>query len=204
MTAFELAGAVGLHHNAVRQHLETLARSGLVSASRDAPAGRRGRPSTRFHLVSQEAVEAAGHRELVRLLVQLVRRAGASEREVEEFGREEGRVIAQPGAGAQTLVGGLARLGFAPEDVTSEVRRRRGEMELRLRHCPFQEAVLAEGGALVCALHRGLTLGILDRAAEDANLVAFEPHDPIAAGCRVALRGLSRDEAPPPPPAAGR
>jgi predicted ArsR family transcriptional regulator len=192
LTAFELADAVGLHHNAVRQHLEAMARAGLVSATRDAPGGRRGRPSIRYRLVSREAVEVAGHRELVRLLVALVRRAGASERDVEEFGREEGRVIAEAGAGPRELVGDFARLGFAPEEVTSEAGRRRGEMELRLRHCPFKEAVLAEGGHLVCALHRGLTLGILDRAVEDANLVAFEPHDPIAAGCRVALRGLER------------
>lgn len=190
MTAFELATAVELHHNAVRQHLEAMARAGLVSATRDAPAGRRGRPSIRYRLVSQEAVEAAGHRELVRLLMQLVRRAGAGERDAEEFGREEGRLIAESGGGARALLDNLARLGFAPDDVTGEALRRRGEMEVRLRHCPFKEAVLAEGGHLVCALHRGLTLGILDRAAEDANLAAFEPHDPIPAGCRVAVRGL--------------
>jgi hypothetical protein len=42
----------------------------------------------------------------------------------------------------------------------------------------------------VCALHRGLTLGVLDAAEPDAYLAAFDIRDPIAAGCRVLVRGL--------------
>jgi hypothetical protein len=91
----------------------------------------------------------------------------------------------------------FARLGFAPEEVTGAAARRRGEMELRLRHCPFREAVLAPGGELVCTLHRGLTLGLLDGAAEDANLTAFEPKDPRTAGCRVGIRGAAEGTARP-------
>jgi len=190
MSAYELAEAVGLHHNAVRQHLELLARAGVVVSERHAVPGRRGRPSIRYRLVSKDGLAQAGHRELVRLLLGLVRRAGATEREVEEFGREEGRLLAHRGAGRQALAEAFARLGFAPEEVTDRAARRRGEMEVRLRRCPFADAVLAPDGHLVCALHRGVTLGLLDVAAEDANLTAFQPRDPIAAGCRVAVRGL--------------
>jgi predicted ArsR family transcriptional regulator len=164
----------------------------LVASERHALPGRRGRPSIRYRLVAADSLAEAGHRELVRLLLGLVRRAGATEREVEEFGREEGRLLARPGAGRRAIIEAFARLGFAPEDVTDRAARRGGEMEVRLRHCPFADAVLAPGGHLVCALHRGVTLGLFDVAAEDANLTAFDPHDPIAAGCRVGARGLER------------
>ncbi len=190
MTAFEIAHDVGLHHNAVRRHLDTLARAGVIVSERDAPAGRPGRPSRRYRALATEGLAEAGHRELVRLLVELVRRAGASERDVEEFGRDEGRVLARGDEDPQAVEGTLARLGFAPDDVTEDAARRRGEQDLRLRRCPFADAVLAEGGHLICALHRGLTLGVMDVAAPDAYLAAFEIRDPIEAGCRVLLRGL--------------
>lgn len=190
MTAFELAEAIGLHHNAIRQHLAVLARAGVVSAAREPIPGRLGRPSVRYRLASADSVAAAGHRELVRLLLRLVRRAGASEGDVEEVGREEGRLLGKAGGGPGELGRAFARLGFAPEEVTAAAARRRGEMDLRLRHCPFKEAVLAPGGDLVCVLHRGLTLGLLDRTVEDAYLATFEPKDPREAGCRVLVRGL--------------
>jgi predicted ArsR family transcriptional regulator len=189
-TAFQLAEAVGLHHNAVRQHLEVLARAGLVTSAREQVPGRRGRPSIRYRLVAPGGLAEAGHGELVRLLLRIVRRAGASEQEMEDLGREEGRLLAGAGSGGEGLVEALARLGFAPEDVTAAADRGRGDMDLRLRRCPFADAVLAEGGHLVCALHRGLTLGFLDMAAADGYLSAFEPHDPLVAGCRVAARGV--------------
>ena len=190
LTPFELAQAVGLHHNAVRRHLEVLARAGVVRSERDAAAGRPGRPSRRYRLVATEGLAEAGHRELVRLLIELIRRAGASEHDVEEFGRDEGRLLGHGQRTGAGIVETLAGLGFAPDDVTESAAKGRGELDLRLRRCPFVDAVLAEGGHLVCALHRGLTLGVLDATAPDAYLAAFEIRDPIAAGCRVLVRGL--------------
>jgi predicted ArsR family transcriptional regulator len=190
LTPFRLAEAVGLHHNAVRRHLEVLARAGVVVSEREAAAGRPGRPSRRYRLVAGEGLAEAGHRELVRLLVELIRRTGAGEHDVEEFGRDEGRLLGhgqRTGAGLAEM---LASLGFAPDDVTENAARGGGELDLRLRRCPFADAVLAEGGHLVCALHRGLTLGVLDATEPDAYLAGFEIRDPIAAGCRVHVRGL--------------
>lgn len=189
LTPFEIAEEVDLHHNAVRRHLDVLARAGVVSSEREAAAGRPGRPSRRYRLVATEGLAEAGHRELVRLLVELVRRTGASEQDVEAFGRDEGRLLGH-GRRAAGLAATLAGLGFAPDDVTEDAARKRGELDLRLRRCPFADAVLAEGGHLVCALHRGLTLGVLDAAEPDAYLATFDIRDPIAAGCRVLVRGL--------------
>jgi predicted ArsR family transcriptional regulator len=190
LTPFEIATEVGLHHNAVRRHLDVLARAGVVRSARDPAAGRPGRPSRRYRLVATEGLAEAGHRELVRLLVELIRRTGASEQDVEAFGRDEGRLLGHGRPGHDGLNTILAGLGFAPDDVTEDAARKRGELDLRLRRCPFAEAVLAEGGHLVCALHRGLTLGVLDAAEPDAHLAAFDVRDPIAAGCRVLVRGL--------------
>jgi predicted ArsR family transcriptional regulator len=190
LTVAGLAERVGLHPNAVRQHLEVLQRAGVVVAAPSPPTGRRGRPSARYALAAPQAVAAVGHRELVRLLLELVRRAGTDEDQVEAFGWEQGRGLVARDDPVEALPAAFAGLGFAPEEVTPERARRAGEMDLRLRACPFKEAVLAEGGHLICALHRGLVRGALERVDEDAELAVFEPKDPVTAGCRVLVRGL--------------
>ena len=186
----ELARRVGLHPNAVRQHLAALQSAGVVVAGPSAPTGRRGRPSVRYALAAPRAVAAVGHRELVRLLLELVRRARTTEDDIEAFGWEQGRRLVPEAAGPDGLAASFAGLGFAPEEVTSAGERRAGIMDVRLRACPFKEAVLAEGGHLICALHRGLAGGALERIDDEAELAVFEPRHPVTAGCRVLVRGL--------------
>jgi len=191
LTVAELAERVGLHPNAVRQHLVVLQRAGVVVAAPSPPTGRRGRPSARYALAAPHGVEAVGHRELVRLLLELVRRAGTDEDGVEAFGWEQGRRLVREDADIDELTGAFAGLGFAPDEVTSAAARRAGERDVRLRACPFKDAVLAEGGHLICALHRGLVRGALERVDDAAELAIFEPRHPVTAGCRVLVTGLS-------------
>jgi predicted ArsR family transcriptional regulator len=188
LTAFDLAARVSLHHNAVRQHLSALAKAGLVSADRDAPSGR-GRPSIRHRLVGDEVGIAAGHAELVRLLMGLVQRAGFGPDDVEAFGYEQGLGVGRRGAGAETILEAFARLGFAPQETTSAVERRAGRLDARLMSCPFRAAVEAPGGEVVCRLHRGIAAGLAERAG-DAELVSFEIRDPREARCRIVVEGL--------------
>jgi predicted ArsR family transcriptional regulator len=183
----ELADRVGLHHNAVRQHLAALQRAGVVAAAPSVPTGRAGRPSMRYALAAPTAVAAVGHRELVRLLLGLVRRARTTEDDVEAFGWEQGRGLVPDDADLDALKASLAGLGFAPEEVTTAADRRAGRSDIRLRACPFKDAVLAEGGHLICALHRGLVRGALERIDDDAELAVFEPRHPVTAGCRVLV-----------------
>ena len=193
LTVAELAGRVGLHPNAVRQHLDVLQRAGVVVAAPSPPTGRRGRPSAVYALAAPHAVAAVGHRELVRLLLEFVRRMRTTEDDIEAFGWDQGpRLMA--GEDIAALVASFAGLGFAPEEVTSEGDRRAGAMDVRLRSCPFKDAVLAEGGHLICALHRGLTRGALERIDADAELAVFEPQDPVTAGCRVLVTGLTPED----------
>jgi predicted ArsR family transcriptional regulator/uncharacterized protein YjbJ (UPF0337 family) len=193
LTVAELARRVDLHHNAVRQHLRVLAKTGVVASAPSPPTGRRGRPSARYVLAAPHGVAAVGHRELVRLLLEIVRRTGVDPRAIEEFGREQGHdtLDVDPSEGIEGLRATLAGLGFAPEEVSGAAQRQAGEIDLRLRSCPFKDAVLAKGGELICALHRGLVGGTLSRVAPEAHLRVFEPRDPVEAGCRVVVAGLS-------------
>lgn len=199
LTVADLATRVGLHHNAVRQHLRVLAQAGVVASAPSPPTGRRGRPSARYVLAAPHGVAAVGHRELVRLLLEIVRRTGVDPREMERFGHEQGRdaLDLDPAQGIEGLRATLAGLGFAPDEVTGASQRQAGEIDLRLRSCPFKDAVLEKGGELICALHRGLVDGTLSRVAPEARLQTFEPRDPVEAGCRVVVAGLPSDGEPP-------
>lgn len=193
LTVAQLAERVGLHGNAVRQHLRVLARAGVVVSAPSAPTGRRGRPSARYALAAPHGVTAVGHRELVRLLLEMVRVAGFDEGSAEEFGRERGAAMidADPAEGAEAVRSAMAGMGFAPDEVTTAGRRSAGDIDLRLRSCPFKEAVLAPGGEMICALHRGLVDGTLRRVAPGTRLADFRPEDPVTAGCRVLIRGAA-------------
>ncbi len=186
----ELADLMGMHPNAVRQHLEVLARAGIITGAVEAPSGRPGRPGTRYRLVGARAVAGVGGRELTRLLLELVKRTGGSSADAEAVGVEQGAGLVTPGAAPEALAEAFAGLGFAPQDVTGDVERRAGRRELRLRACPFKEAVLLQGGDLICALHRGLVRGALAGIDPGATLTAFEPNDPVRVGCRVSFGGL--------------
>ena len=189
----ELAALMEMHPNAVRQHMEVLARTGIVTGAVAAPAGRPGRPGTRYTLVEPRAVAGVGSRELMRLLLELVRRTGAGSAEAEAVGMEQGGRLVADGAPPEALAEAFAGLGFAPQDVTGATDRRAGRRELLLRACPFKDAVLSQGGEMVCALHRGMVQGALARIDPRARLAAFEPHHPVHAGCRVAIEGLGAD-----------
>lgn len=188
----EMAEAVGLHHNAVRQHLQRLSQAGVVSVVREAPRGR-GRPRLRYRLVDVEAPRIAAHQELVRLLVTYLVRTGATPEDVEAFGREQGGFFATEG-GATALVEGFSRLGFAPREAGTSADPARGRLEMRLGHCPFRDAVMAPGGEVICRLHRGLADGMARRAAPEGRLTELDAIDPARAGCRLVFEGMTTRE----------
>ncbi|MCU0307886.1 MAG: hypothetical protein MUE51_09010, partial [Thermoleophilia bacterium] len=177
----------------VRQHLQTMAAVGLVQTSRDAPSGR-GRPSNRFRLVDPDAPQRAAHEELVTMLMGIVARAGLGEEQVRAIGRERGAAdpsgVVDPHRAVADV---LARLGFAPREVSGAADRRAGTSRLVLGSCPFREAVAHPGGHLVCALHHGLLEGAAQAADPSATVPEFVPRDPAAAGCTVAVSAPVRD-----------
>ena len=189
-TVSELADLMRLHPNAVRRHLKILSGAGLVTASPAQRTGRRGRPSMRYLLAAPHALAAVGGRELTRLLLELVHHSGANNDTAEAFGAEQGAALVSKDEGVDGLVAAFSGLGFAPKDTTSTSERGSGKLELHLNACPFKEAVIARGGELICALHRGLVNGALGQIDPNARVTAFEAKDPINAGCRIAAAGL--------------
>jgi predicted ArsR family transcriptional regulator len=178
MTAREVADALGLHHSAVRPQLAALERAGVAASATDPPRGR-GRPVRRWRLAPDpDAPEADGHRELVRLLMSLMRQTGLGPEEMESFGERQGRAIPVPGGGPDELRDAFARLGFAPREEPGA---------LLLDRCPFAHGVEAPGGDLICVLHRGLARGIAHTAAPGLVVRDLVPQDPRKAGCRLIV-----------------
>jgi len=187
MTTAELARALGLHPNGVRKQLQALIRDGSVGAEREV-SGRRGRPAVRYR-AAEERREAAAAQRLASLLVELVGEMEPDEAQVEDFGRRQAAHLATTGDGRAALLDLLTTMGFSPRETTGVRASRDGHLEVVLGHCPFAGAVNAQGGRLVCVLHRGLSRGLVEMTP-GGRLTTFEIHPPEAAGCRIGADGL--------------
>ena len=187
MTAAAIARALGRHPNGVRRQLRALIRDGSVGAEREV-SGRRGRPAVRYR-VAGERRQAVATQRLASMLVELVGEIGPDEAEVEEFGRRQAARLAATLDGREALMGLLTTMGFAPRETTSAAASRAGCLDVVLGHCPFAGAVRAEGGRLVCVLHRGLSRGLVEMSPA-GRLTDFEIRPPERAGCRIAAEGL--------------
>jgi predicted ArsR family transcriptional regulator len=190
----ELAGHVHLHVNGVRTHLERLREAGLVTRERTRQA--RGRPRDMWTVAAEaqpggDPPSAYGN--LSQWLARLVTPRKVGMRAVEATGREIGREIAPESraeTAEETMHSVLAALGFQPRRELDE----EGTLTYKLCNCPYRDAV-RENQPVICALHRGMTRGLLDAIAPDAELTAFVPRDPYDAGCLISLRGQVVEEA---------
>ena len=191
----ELAELLGLHPNGVRAHLERLRDAGLVVRVREPRP--RGRPRDSWS-IDPEAVPTAdpptAYADLSRWLVRDVAARTSPVRQVESTGRAIGQELALAGAAGspeEQMHRALAVLGFRPSREPDPGGR---TLTYTLGNCPYREAV-RENQRVVCALHRGLTRGLLDGISPATRLSAFVPHDPYAAGCTIRLSGPLADEA---------
>lgn len=185
----ELAERLQLHPNGVRIHLERMEQAGLLQRSR--LPRRRGRPPDAW-VISPDADPGGrpprAYRDLGRWLARALRTQPAGMESVEETGREIGRELAPANGprGLDALMASLTAMGFQPA-----IKRRQGaQVGVCLHNCPYADAV-HENQPVVCALHRGMTRGLLDVLRPDAELVEFVPHDPDEAGCMVELQDAS-------------
>jgi predicted ArsR family transcriptional regulator len=190
----ELAVRVGLHPNGVRTHLERLRKAGLVA--RERPPQRRGRPRD-IWVIAPDARPGgdppSGYANLGRWLARAIVPGRTSLRRIEETGREIGRELAPEsvrGAAEKEMYATLASLGFQPRRAVDD----EDKLTYTLCNCPYRDAV-RENQSVVCALHRGLTRGLLDAMAPETKLTGFVPSDPYEAGCLIELRGPMADEA---------
>lgn len=194
----ELARRLKLHPNGIRLHLDRLCATGLVARQQDRRP--RGRPRDVW-LISPGArpggAPPTAYAHLARWLARAIKPGKTSVRGVESTGREVGRELAAhgPGSAETKMHAALAALGFQPRRESHEP----GRLTYRLCNCPYREAV-NENPEVVCALHRGMTRGLLDGLDPTGTLTSFVPRDPSRAGClielggRIAAEGLERLE----------
>ncbi|MAT04022.1 MAG: hypothetical protein CL424_03140, partial [Acidimicrobiaceae bacterium] len=176
----ELTDHLGLHHNAIRQHLAKLVEAGLLSESTAPPVGR-GRPRLVYSLSpsTESRWGVTGPYERLSLLLAEIIRSGDTPVEV---GRRAGRAGSDATARQQDPVQGLVdtmeRHGFEPA-----ATRRGDRVDIVLQSCPFESTALADPDT-VCGLHLGLAYGAADALG---GLVIDElvPRDPRRGGCRL-------------------
>jgi predicted ArsR family transcriptional regulator len=189
----ELADRLGLHPNGVRTHLERLEQAGLIA--RDRAQQPRGRPPDAWTIApgARPGGRApTAYQDLGRWLARALRARPAGLRGIESTGRQIGQELSPEHAIADpdAVERALTALGFQPIVILRDDDR----LTLRLRNCPYR-AVVRENQPAICALHKGITRGLLDVLHPHAQLERFVPHDPDAAGCEIELRGVH------PPPA---
>jgi predicted ArsR family transcriptional regulator len=171
-----------LNHNAVRQHLAKLVGAGLLEEAAVARQGR-GRPALHYRPVPDAAVAwtaQSPYRQLSLLLLQLAR-GGATPVEV---GAAAGRsiVVSDGDEPLARLTDEMAQRGFRPVAAPGS-----DGLEIVLGRCPF-EAAAVEAPDIVCSLHRGLAVGILEAVGGQYEVEDLVPHDPRSAGCRLQVR----------------
>lgn len=186
----ELAARLGLHPNGIRLHLERLEDAGLIERARVKQS--RGRPPDSWTIAP--GAEPGGrapsaYRDLGRWLARALRARTTGLRSIEQTGREIGRELAPQDAGAdpEALQTSLIALGFQPAIARQELDR----VTIALGNCPYSDAA-RENQPAVCALHKGITRGLLDVLEPNTKLTGFVPHDPDEAGCLIELSGACR------------
>lgn len=186
----ELARELGLHPNGVRAHLERLHEAKLVTRTRSPRP--RGRPRDEWS-VAPDALPGGepprAYADLARWLARAIPARESRLRDVEATGREIGRDLApaEVESAEVAMRSALSALGFQPE-----LKAAGPSLTLTcvLRNCPYRDAA-KENQDVVCSLHRGITRGLLDVIAPDAELASFVPKQPDTAGCLTELRGLA-------------
>lgn len=178
VTLSALAETTGLHVNTLREHLDALARLGLVVRRRAAPAGR-GRPAWLYEAADQEAGEAVTEyaglaSALAAGIARVSDRPGPdAARAGEDWGRDLARATGATPASAEdardAVVDLVDGLGFEP-------RRTPGEPEtVRLTRCPLLQAA-HRNTEVVCSVHLGVVRGALQAFGADpvgSGLVPF-------------------------------
>ena len=176
----ELTKHLGLHHNAIRQHLAKLVEAALVTES-TAPTVGRGRPRLCYTLdpTAESRWGVTGPYERLTLLLTEIIRSGDSAIDVGRRAAQQeldgGRIFADPVDG---LVDVMARRGFEPT-----LKRRGKKADIVLAACPFETTALVDPDT-VCGLHLGLAFGSADSLD---GLVVDEliPNDPRRGSCRL-------------------
>lgn len=173
-----ISDRIDLHPNTIRFHLDTLIRAGRVE-----PVGsestRPGRPAMRYRAIKGMDPDGPTNYLLLTqiLLTYLSSRDANPGQTATELGRQWGHslVATEPGTeptahcAAATLANVMGSMGFSSEPIVTHQ-----PTQLRIRHCPFHEAV-ATHGTVICQLHLGLMQGVLANARAPISIGSLQP-----------------------------
>ncbi|SDN71428.1 Predicted transcriptional regulator, ArsR family [Actinomyces ruminicola] len=169
LTAAQVARALDLHHNTVREHLDALVEAGLVTVSTSS-TGRRGRPALRYAPAGPDPAQVVGS--YLALLDAIVDQLGDGEQARQRalaIGRRWAQLTpadpaapsaqaANPAAQLEALLPHLSVMGFAPEFDGEQVV---------LKACPLVTSSRPPH-ALVCLMHQGFLNERYGKAPADA------------------------------------
>ncbi|MFA1701466.1 helix-turn-helix transcriptional regulator [Mycobacterium intracellulare] len=161
----DVAGALGLHANTVREHLDAVVTLGLVERS-IARTAARGRPATLYRASAADpAVAVRDYAGLATALAgQLARTSAQPERDARAAGVEWGRELidefSRSGDDPRlSVLEALGRLGFAPD---TDPEGQDAREVIALRRCPLLDAA-RRYPTIVCQVHLGIVEGMLQR-----------------------------------------
>ncbi len=171
----ELAAAMALHPNTVRDHLQRLLDAGLVQRETAPPSGR-GRPRLRF-LADPDAGDddPTPFRALARVLAEGLAAEPRAAASATAAGEAWGHSLAASMPAARTAAESVERIvtllheaGFEPE------RPERPGDPVPLRRCPF--GTLAVGREpVICGVHLGLMRGALKELDAPLDATGLDP-----------------------------
>ena len=183
----ELARLLDRHPNGVRLHLEQLRLAGLLHRIKESRG--RGRPRDLWS-IDPSAMPGGSHptayAELGGWLATSLEEGDSSPPEMEARGHQIGLELVNEdksdGDAEARFENVLSAMGFQPnrEDTTGN------GATYCLGNCPYRD-VVRQQQPLICALHRGITTGLLESIDPGLNLTDFEAKDPDEAGCLVRV-----------------
>jgi len=182
-----VAGALSLHENTARGHLEGLVEAGLARRER-APVRGRGRPAIQYRadVWAQADPRIRDYAHLASALATFLsttspdpqadaRTAGLT------WGSSmvEGREPQTPRQARREVVAVLADLGFDPKTDS-------GAASVALRRCPLLDVARTHTD-VVCQVHLGLVQGAMTEMGQDASQADLRPFSEPGA-CRLILK----------------
>jgi predicted ArsR family transcriptional regulator len=173
VTVDEVAEAQGIHRTVAFEHLELLARLGLLV--RGSRSGFPGRPARTYHFAG-EAAEVSYPPRQHRLLAGLLAEAIVGGIEPRQLGEACGRQLASRARSESDAIARLQPLGADYQVVGNQIQA---------RNCIFQEAC-ASAREVVCGVQAGLLQGALAAADSNRDVVPQGPDG--GGGCNFELR----------------
>jgi predicted ArsR family transcriptional regulator len=173
VTVDEVAAAQAIHRTVAFEHLELLARLGLIV--RGSRAGFRGRPARTYRFAG-EAAEVSYPPRQHRLLAGLLAEAIAGGTEPKRLGDAYGRQLALGSRRESEAIARLEPLGADYQVVGDQIQA---------RNCVFHEAC-ASAREVVCGVQAGLLQGALAAAGLNRDVVPRGPDG--GGGCNFEVR----------------